>query len=155
MGIDRSIASTPGEGSADQPSTLGLMGTHSDNPAFIERSMLPYCRCKLLGTCASQRAERLWGASSGCHSRFVTETEACLRFSWTNRLLHYAAGDSVWTGRFYVLREDGCLASYPSKDIERHTPVKVSTPGTRRSPQDTLVGRRRSGKYLMLTLSAK
>lgn len=34
-------------------------------------------------------------------------------------------GDSVWTGLFYVLREDGSFSSYPSKDIEGHTPVKV------------------------------
>lgn len=35
------------------------------------------------------------------------------------------AGDSVWTGLFYVLREDGSCASFPSKDIEGQTPVKV------------------------------
>lgn len=35
------------------------------------------------------------------------------------------AGDSVWTGLFYVLREDGSFSSFPSKDIRGQTPVKV------------------------------
>lgn len=31
----------------------------------------------------------------------------------------------MWTGSFYVLREDGSLSSYASKDIQGQTPVKV------------------------------
>ena len=31
----------------------------------------------------------------------------------------------MWTGSFYVLREDGSLSSFASKDIQGQTPVKV------------------------------
>ncbi|CAN0118871.1 unnamed protein product, partial [Scytosiphon promiscuus] len=44
--------------------------------------------------------------------------------------LRLKTGDSVWTGLFYVLREDGSLASFPSKDIEGQTPVKVMRVGS-------------------------
>ena len=37
----------------------------------------------------------------------------------------FSPGGSVWTGSFYVLREDGSLSSYASKDIQGQTPVKV------------------------------
>lgn len=33
--------------------------------------------------------------------------------------------DQMWTGRFYVLREDFSLASYPSRDISSNDPVDV------------------------------
>ncbi|CAM9426723.1 unnamed protein product, partial [Sphacelaria rigidula] len=44
--------------------------------------------------------------------------------------LRLKTGDSVWTGLFYVLREDGSFSSYPSKDIEGHTPVKTVRVGS-------------------------
>ncbi|CAN0373300.1 unnamed protein product, partial [Laminaria digitata] len=44
--------------------------------------------------------------------------------------LRLKTGDSVWTGSFYVLREDGSLSSYASKDIQGQTPVKVLRVGS-------------------------
>ncbi|CAN0147241.1 unnamed protein product [Ectocarpus fasciculatus] len=43
--------------------------------------------------------------------------------------LRLKTGDSVWTGLFYVLREDGSFSSFPSKDIEGQTPVKMMRVG--------------------------
>lgn len=48
--------------------------------------------------------------------------DICLHFI---SCLLFSPGDSVWTGSFYVLREDGSLSSYASKDIQGQTPVKV------------------------------
>lgn len=46
-------------------------------------------------------------------------------FFFLHFVLPFSLGDSVWTGSFYVLREDGSLSSYASKDIQGQTPVKV------------------------------
>ncbi|CAN0401606.1 unnamed protein product, partial [Ectocarpus sp. 12 AP-2014] len=43
--------------------------------------------------------------------------------------LRLKTGDSVWTGLFYVLREDGSFSSFPSKDIQGQTPVKMMRVG--------------------------
>eukprot|EP00611_Tribonema_gayanum_P008613 TRINITY_DN1821_c0_g1_i2.p1 TRINITY_DN1821_c0_g1~~TRINITY_DN1821_c0_g1_i2.p1 ORF type:complete len:1318 (-),score=394.48 TRINITY_DN1821_c0_g1_i2:1168-5121(-) len=43
--------------------------------------------------------------------------------------LRCKAGDQLWTGRFYVLTEDGCLRSYPGKDITATPPVETVVVG--------------------------
>ena len=48
---------------------------------------------------------------------------------WQGYLFAREPGAGHWTGRFYVLREDGALRSYPGMDIFEHAPIEVLAVG--------------------------
>lgn len=110
-------------------------------------------RCAAVASaCRAASVAGLWGYPAENHPSRGSHARSAGSRVVRRSVLGTSAGHSVWTGLFYVLREDGSFCSYPSKDIEGQVPVKVTTTAFLEhtaSPPDT------EGGALHLRLSVK